>query len=153
MGVAPRARRAVVINTATYGPPWVAALPGLSYWHATRVTLASTALSTVAPGGAAVGMATSFAMLKAWGFNGRPVGLAVVVTSVWNQLLILGLPIIALAGVAAEGGRNRTLELVAVIGLGSSSRSSSASPSASPARGSRARSATGPRGSSPGRRE
>ena len=109
---------AVVINTATYGPPWVAALPGLSYWHATRVTLASTALSTVAPGGAAVGMASSFAMLKGWGFKGRPVGLAVVVTSVWNQLLILGLPIIALAGVAAEGGRNRTLELVAVIGLG-----------------------------------
>jgi uncharacterized protein (TIRG00374 family) len=107
----------VLLNTATYGPPWVAALPGLSYWHATRVTLASTALSSVAPGGAAVGMATSFAMLKAWGFHGRPVGLAVVLTSIWNQLLILGLPIIALAGVVAQGGRNRTLELVAMIAL------------------------------------
>ncbi len=81
------------------------------------MTLASTALSTVAPGGAAVGMATSFAMLKAWGFEGRPVGLAVAVTSVWNQLVILGVPIIAVAGVVAEGGRNRTLELVAVIAL------------------------------------
>src|SRR5439155_25913780 len=30
----------VLLNTATYGPPWVAALPGLPYWHATRVTLA-----------------------------------------------------------------------------------------------------------------
>src|SRR4051812_25390669 len=67
----------VVFNLATYGPPWVAALPGLSYWQATRVTLASTALSMVAPGGAAVGMASSFAMLRAWGFRGRPVGLAV----------------------------------------------------------------------------
>ena len=108
---------AVVLNTATYGPPWVAALPGLSYLRATRVTLASTALSTVAPGGAAVGMASSFAMLKAWGFSGRPVGLAVVVTSVWNQLVILGVPILALAGVVAEGGSNHTLELVAVISL------------------------------------
>jgi uncharacterized protein (TIRG00374 family) len=108
---------AVLLNTATYGPPWVAALPGLRYMHATRVTLASTALSAVAPGGAAVGMATSFAMLRAWGFRGRPVGLAVVVTSVWNQLVILGVPIVALAGVVAEGGRNRTLELVAVIAL------------------------------------
>jgi len=108
---------AVMLNTATYGPPWVAALPGLSYLHATRVTLASTALSTVAPGGAAVGMATSFAMLRAWGFRGRPVGLAVVVTSVWNQLVILGVPIIAVAGLVAEGGRNHTLEIVAVIGL------------------------------------
>jgi putative heme transporter len=108
---------AVLMNTATYGPPWVAALPGLRYMHATRVTLASTALSAVAPGGAAVGMATSFAMLRAWGFRGRPVGLAVVVTGVWNQLVILGVPIIALAGVVAEGGRNRTLELIAVIAL------------------------------------
>jgi uncharacterized membrane protein YbhN (UPF0104 family) len=105
------------LDIATYGPPWVASLPGLSYFHATRVTLASTALSMVAPGGAAVGIATSFAMLKAWGFRGRPVGLAVAVTSVWNQLLILGVPIVALAGLVAEGGRSRALELVAVISL------------------------------------
>jgi hypothetical protein len=31
--------------------------------------------------------------------------------------VILGVPIIALAGVVAEGGRKRTLELVAVISL------------------------------------
>ncbi|HEX4525452.1 MAG TPA: lysylphosphatidylglycerol synthase transmembrane domain-containing protein [Gaiellaceae bacterium] len=108
---------ATILNLATYGPPMMAALPGLSYLRATRVTLASSALSMVAPGGAAVGMATSFAMLRAWGFDGRPVGLAVVVTGVWNQFVILGFPIIAVAGVVAEGGRNRTLELVAVIAL------------------------------------
>ena len=105
------------LDIATYGPPWIAALPGLSYLHATRVTLASTALAMAAPGGAAVGIATSFAMLKAWGFRGRPVGLAVAVTGVWNQLLILGVPIIAVAGLVAEGGRSRALELVAVIAL------------------------------------
>ena len=42
-----------LLNLATYGPPLVAALPGISYLRATRVTLASTALSSVAPGGAA----------------------------------------------------------------------------------------------------
>jgi uncharacterized protein (TIRG00374 family) len=108
---------ATVLNLATYAPPLVAALPGLSYFHGSRVTLASTALSAVAPGGAAVGMATSFAMLRGWGFSGRPVGLAVVVTGVWNQFVILGFPILAVAGLAAEGGRNRSLELVAMIGL------------------------------------
>ncbi len=108
---------ALLLDIGTFAPPWMAALPGLSYLHGTRMTLASTALSTVAPGGAAVGMATSFAMLKAWGFEGRPVGLAVAVTSVWNQLVILGVPIIAVAGVVAEGGRNRTVELVALIAL------------------------------------
>ena len=108
---------ATILNLATYAPPLVAALPGLSYLHAARVTVASTALSMVAPGGAAVGMATSFGMLRAWGFSGRPVGLAVVVTSVWNQFVILGFPIVAVAGLAAGGGRNPTLELVAIIGL------------------------------------
>jgi uncharacterized protein (TIRG00374 family) len=107
----------VVFNIATYGPPLQAALPGISYMRAERATLASTALSSVAPGGAAVGMATSFTMLRAWGFSGRPVGLAVVVQGVWNQFAVLGFPIIAVAGVAAQGGRNSTLELVAVIAL------------------------------------
>jgi uncharacterized protein (TIRG00374 family) len=108
---------ATLLNIATYGPPLMAALPGISYMHASRATLASSALSSVAPGGAAVGMATTFAMLRAWGFSGRPVGLAVVVQSVWNQFVILGFPIIAVGALAAEGGRNRSLELVAVIGL------------------------------------
>jgi len=108
---------AVLLNLATYGPPLMAALPGLSYFQASRVTLASSALSAVAPGGAAVGIATSFAMLRVWGFEGRRVGLAVVVQSVWNQFVILGFPILAVAGLAAQGASNRTLELAAVIGL------------------------------------
>ena len=37
--------------------------------------------------------------------------------SVWNQFVILGFPILAIAGLAAQGGSNRTLELVAIIGL------------------------------------
>ena len=108
---------ATLLNIATYGPPLMAALPGLSYFHALRVTLASTALSMVAPGGAAVGTATTVAMLRARGFSGRPVGLAVVVMSVWNQSVILGFPILAVAGIAAEGARNRTLEIAALGGL------------------------------------
>jgi putative heme transporter len=108
---------ATLLNLATYGPPLMAALPGLSYFHASRVTLASTALSVIAPGGAAVGVATTVAMLRARGFSGRPVGLAVVVMSVWNQSVILGFPILAVAGLAAQGARNRTLEIAALVGL------------------------------------
>ena len=106
-----------MINVATFGPPWMAALPGLSYFHSSRVTLASTAVSVVAPGGGAAGMAASFGMLKSWGYEGRPVGLAVTVTSIWNQLMILGIPIVAVALLVAEGDRNRTLEWVALISL------------------------------------
>jgi uncharacterized protein (TIRG00374 family) len=106
-----------LLNAATNAPPWMAALPGLSYMQAARVTLASTAVTMVAPGGAAPGMATSFAMLRQWGFEGRPVGLAVAVTGIWNQLVILGIPILAVAGLVAEGTRNNTVELVALIAL------------------------------------
>ena len=62
-------------------------------------------------------MATTVAMLRACGFSGRPVGLAVVVMSVWNQSVILGFPILAVAGLAAQGARNRTLEIAALVGL------------------------------------
>ena len=62
---------AVTLNVVTSAPPWMAALPGLGFLHALRVTQASTALTMVAPGGAAVGMATSYTMLNAWGLEDR----------------------------------------------------------------------------------
>jgi uncharacterized protein (TIRG00374 family) len=108
---------AVTINVLTSAPPWMAALPGLGFLHALRVTQASTALTMVAPGGAAVGMATSYTMLNAWGLRDRAIGLAVLVTGIWNQLVIFGFPIIAVAALVADGGRNTTLEWVALIGL------------------------------------
>ena len=81
-----------MLNLATYAPPWMAALPGLHFRQAFVVTQASTASTFVAPGGPAVGMALSFAMLRAWGFQLEPVSLAVAVTGVWNQLAHARLP-------------------------------------------------------------
>ena len=37
--------------------------------------------------------------------------------SLWNQSVILGFPIFAVAGLAAAGARNRTLEIAALVGL------------------------------------
>jgi putative heme transporter len=108
---------ATLANLATYAPPWMAALPGLNYREGSVLTLASTASTYVAPGGAAVGMAASFGMLRAWGFAGQPVTIAVAVTGIWNQFAMLGFPIIALAAVTLQHERNSLLETVAVIGL------------------------------------
>ena len=80
------------VRAALDGGAAGAALPA-----GTVLTLASTASTYVAPGGAAVGMAASFAMLRAWGFRGRPVTIAVAVTGIWNQFAMLGFPIVALA--------------------------------------------------------
>jgi uncharacterized protein (TIRG00374 family) len=45
------------------------------------------------------------------------VGLAVSVTTLWNQLFVFGSPLVAVAALTAEGGRNSTLEWVALLGL------------------------------------
>jgi putative heme transporter len=106
-----------VLNLATFAPPWMAALPGLHFREAFVVTQASTALTVVAPGGPAVGMALSFGMLRRWGFKPAAVTLAVAVTGVWNQFAILGFPVVALALLTVQGGKNPLLQTVALIGL------------------------------------
>jgi uncharacterized protein (TIRG00374 family) len=107
---------ATLVNLATYAPPWQAALPGLAFRQAFVVTQASTASTYVAPGGFAPGMAVSALMLRAWGFKGRPVALAVTLTGVWNQLVIFGFPIIALGLLTAEGEKHPLLRTMALIG-------------------------------------
>ena len=108
---------AVVLNLATFAPPWMAALPGLGYWSAETVTQASTASTYLAPGGPAVGIGISAAMLLAWGFHAEEVALAVTLTGIWNQLAILGFPTLALVLLTLTGGDRAALQSVAAIGL------------------------------------
>lgn len=108
---------ATILNLVTFAPPWMAALPGLHFRQAFVVTQASTASTFVAPGGVAVGMALSFAMLRAWGFVSAAVGLAVAVTGVWNQLAMLAFPTIALVLLTFTGDAHSALDTVAYLGL------------------------------------
>ena len=108
---------AVALNMATFAPPWMAALPGLGYWSAQTVTQASTASTYLAPGGPAVGIGISAAMLFAWGFRADEVALAVTLTGIWNQLAILGFPTVALALLTLTGGDRTALQTIAIIGL------------------------------------
>ena len=107
---------ALLLNLATFPPPWMAALPGLGYRQAMAMTQASTALAIVSPAGAAVGMAGSYSMLRSWGFRRRPVGLAVAVTGVWNQLANLAFPVVALALLTAAGEGHAALQTAALVG-------------------------------------
>jgi len=108
---------ASLLNLVTFAPPWMAALPGLRFRQAFVVTQASTASTYIAPAGIAVGMALSFAMLRAWGFARSAVGLAVAVTGVWNQLAMLAFPTVALALLALSGGAHTALDTIAAVGL------------------------------------
>ncbi len=108
---------ATVLNLATFAPPWMVTLPGLRFRQALEMTQASTALSIVAPGGAAVGMAGSWGMLRGWGFPTRAVTTAITLTGVWNQLANLVFPIVALFLLKANGGETALLGTAAFVGV------------------------------------
>jgi len=108
---------ATVLNVVTFPPPWMAALPGLGYRQALMMSQASTALSIVSPAGAAVGMAGSYSMLRSWGFGSGPVGLAVAVTGVWNQLANFAFPVFGLALLTTVDEDHPALRTAALIGL------------------------------------
>lgn len=108
---------AVVLNLSTFAPPWMVALPGLRFRQAVAMTQASTALSIVAPAGAAVGMAGSWGMLRSWGFRSGPVTRAVTLTGVWNQLANLVYPVVALFLLKVNGGETALLGTAAFVGV------------------------------------
>ena len=83
------------VNILTFAPPWLALLPGLRFWPALMMTQATTALAIVVPGGAAVGIATSYAMLRRAGFVPGSIARSVTLVSLWNQLANLTYPIVA----------------------------------------------------------
>jgi putative heme transporter len=101
----------------TDAPPWMTVLPRLGFLNALRMDLAGSALSQILPGGAAVNAATQYGMLRSWGFQGRPVALAVSLTTLWNWFFTFTAPVIAIAALTLEGGHETTLGPVALAGL------------------------------------
>jgi len=107
-----------ILNLATYAPPWMAALPGLSFRNAFVLSQSTSASTYLAPGGPAVGIALSYGMLRAWGFHRRAVTLAVTLTGITNQFALLGFPVVALVLLTIAGERHPLLQTVALVGLG-----------------------------------
>jgi len=108
---------ATAINLVTFAPPWMVALPGLSFMQALTVTQASTALSIVVPAGVAAGVASSYGVLRGWHFPTRDITRAVTLTSLWNQFLNLGFPILAVFLLALSGESTAALASVAFVGV------------------------------------
>jgi len=105
------------LNVAAFAPPWQVALPGLGFVRAVELTQATTALSVVVPGGAAVGAATAYGITRRWGFGSQDVVRAVTLTSLWNQLLNLSFPIVAVFLLTITGAQTAALATVAFVGV------------------------------------
>jgi uncharacterized membrane protein YbhN (UPF0104 family) len=108
---------AAALNVASFAPPWMVALPGLGFVRSLELTQASTALSIVVPAGLAAGMAGSFGMLRSWGFAVRDITRALTLTGLWNQLLNLSFPIVALFLLTASGAETALLATAAFVGV------------------------------------
>ena len=108
---------ATALNIVTFAPPWMIALPGLGFRQALVLTQASTALSIIAPAGAAVGIAGAWGMLRAWGFRTVDVTRAVTLTGVWSQLTNLVYPVVALFLLKVNGGETALLGTAAFVGV------------------------------------
>jgi putative heme transporter len=109
---------ATVLNVATYAPPWQVALPGLGFLRALQMTQLSTSLALVLPAGLAAGMASSYRLLRRWGFSRRQVARGVTLVGLWNQLLNLTFPIVALFLLTAAGAETALVAGAAFVGAG-----------------------------------
>lgn len=104
-------------NIVTYWFVLVAVLPGLRYAQAAVVNQASTAIANTLPGGGALGVGVTYAMYTSWGFTVGMITRSVIVSGVWNNLMKLGFPVVALALLAIQGDVAPALFAAAVIGV------------------------------------
>jgi putative heme transporter len=106
-----------VWNLCTYAFVWMAVTPGLSFWRAMVMTQATTAVANTVPGGSAIGIGMTYTMLGSWGYSRSKTTTAVLVSGVWNSFIKLGLPVLALALVALQGGATGGRVVAALLGI------------------------------------
>jgi putative heme transporter len=104
---------AALFDVVTVALPWRTLLPQLSWLGALAFTQASTALTTVLPGGAPLGMAISFGLLRRLRVTAGEAGFAVALTGLWSQVMILLYPLAGAAIVLGSGSLSGTTVAIA----------------------------------------
>ena len=104
----------IVANVATSGPPWMAAVPTLSYGRSMLLTQTSTLMTTVLPLGEAVGIGTQLTMLRQWRFTPHAVTAGLVLVAVWNQGVNTLIPICTVIALGA-GQASRLLVTISAL--------------------------------------
>lgn len=105
-------------NLGSYALLWMAAVPGLRWWRATLVEQAATAVSNTIPVGWVFGAGTSVTIYHSLGYPAGTVTRAIGLTGIWNNLVKLAVPVVALTGLALTGEVHRDLLVGAGLGIG-----------------------------------
>ncbi len=108
---------ATVFNLFTYWWANMAALPHLRLWPAAVLTQTTTSVANTLPGGGAIAVGLTYAILKSWGFTGTDTALYVGVTGVWNIFAKLALPVLSIVILVATGQSSRAYLLAAIVGV------------------------------------
>jgi uncharacterized membrane protein YbhN (UPF0104 family) len=106
-----------IFNLLTYWVVVVVATPGMTIPQAAVLTQSTTAVSNAIPGGSAIAVGLTYTMMSSWGFSGSRTTLSVVVTGIWSNFIKLGMPILALALLAAGGQAGAGRTVAALLGL------------------------------------
>jgi uncharacterized membrane protein YbhN (UPF0104 family) len=95
-----------------------AVLPSLRLRDAAVVNLSSSAVANTVPGGGAVAMGVSWAMLSGWGVGAAEYARYTLVSGFWNVFARLGLPVVALVALVIVGRSDMALQAAAYTGAG-----------------------------------
>ena len=95
--------------------PYLAALPGLRYKPAFYTRQTSFMISNVIPGGGAWGLAVQYGMLSTYGVGPAPATATIGITSVWNTIVTLTLPVVGLLALALTGQGSADFATVTLI--------------------------------------
>jgi putative heme transporter len=104
---------AVLLDVFTTALPWKAVLPQISWLGALGFTQASTATTFVLPGGAPLGMAVSFGLLRRLRVSPGEAGFAVALTGIWSQGMIFLYPLVGALLVFASGDLSKSTAVIA----------------------------------------
>jgi uncharacterized membrane protein YbhN (UPF0104 family) len=96
-----------------------AALPDLTHRQALQLNLSGSAVSNLVPFGGALGMGLNYAMVRSWGHGPGSFAPFTALTTLWNVLVKLALPVVALGLLVVAGGLPTPgLALAAMIAAG-----------------------------------
>lgn len=107
----------VVFSIVVYVFPFQAALPGLRYGPAFMIRQTSFTISNAVPAGGAIGLGVQYGMLAQAGFSGASATSAIGITSVFNLMVTLALPVLGVLALVFTGGAHAEEVFGALGGL------------------------------------
>jgi uncharacterized protein (TIRG00374 family) len=105
---------------ASMASAWImicSVLPSVRLREAAVVNLGSNAVANTLPGGGALAMGVSWAMLSSWGVSTAEYVLYSLVSGIWNVFARLGLPVLALLVLVPAARPSAGLIAAAAVGL------------------------------------